>query len=149
MKKVICFCLLFTLFFTSTALASDSVDLDDSDVQRITTETTVVEPRYTYLGHMTVGLEIDANGYITYGGTARAPYRNLRITLYLQHSTNGLFWDDLETTIKTGYDYVSVGGERTVTESNAYYRVKIVTDVMDSDRNIIETATGYSDAEQY
>ncbi|MBP3702026.1 MAG: hypothetical protein J6I64_09045 [Lachnospiraceae bacterium] len=149
MKRVLTCWLIFLLLFTSTAFASESIDASDQEIERIITETMVVEPRYTYLGYMTVGLEIDENGNITYGGTARAPYYDLRITLYLQCSTNGVFWEDLEGTVKTGYDHVSVDGGRTVSEGDCFYRVKIVTDIFDSDRNIIETATGYSSEERY
>ena len=149
MKRIISFFMVFMLLFTSTAFASEVTAADDQSEQDVITETVVVNPRYTYLDYMKVGMEIDNNGKITYGGSARAINRNVRITLYLQRSTNGLFWDDLEATVKTAYDNVAADGWRNVTPGNYYYRVKIVTDVMDSNRNIIETATGYSSEEQY
>lgn len=149
MKKFFACYLCFLLLFTSIALASETVDVNDQDIGQIITETVIVEPRYTYLGHMTVGLEIDSNGYLTYGGSARSLNRYVRISLYLQVSSNGIFWDDLESTVKKAYDNVATDGSRTVEENDYFYRVKIVTDVFDSNNNIIETATGYSSEERY
>jgi len=149
MKKILVSCLVLFLLFTPKAFAAESEVVGSDELNRIITETTVVEPRYTYLGYMTVGLDIYEDGRIVYGGSARAPYHNVRITLYLQRSTNGLFWEELEGTVKTAYDSVSADGGRTVDADDYFYRVKIITDVMDADRNIIETATGYSDSERY
>ena len=98
---------------------------------------------------MTIGLEIDENGHLIYGGSARAPYRDMRITVYLQRSETGFFWEDLAGTVKTGYDSLILEEERDLAADDFFYRAKIVTDIFDSDRNIIETATGYSDSERY
>ena len=149
MKRLIVSFLCCLLLFTSTAFASEMISVSDEEIERVITETMIVEPRYTYLGHMTVGIDIDSNGNIVYGGSARSAYRYVRITLTLQRSSNGMFWDDLETTIKKAYDNVNADGGRTVEEGDYFYRVKIVTDVFDSNNNIIETASGYSTEKRY
>ena len=144
----VCF-IFFLLLFTSTAFASETASSTNQETEGIIVETNLVEPRYDYLAYMSVSVDIDANGNLTYGGSARSAYRYVRITLTLQRSTNGLFWDDLESTIKKAYDNVSAAGGRTVEEGDFFYRVKIITDVFDSNNNIIETATGYSSEERY
>ena len=149
MKRVVGLLLIFVMLFTSTSFASEMVEVDSQEIEQNIMQEMIVEPRYTYLAYMTVGLEIDENGRIAYVGSARSLNHNIRITLYLQRSTNGFIWEDLEATVKTAYDNVATSGWRNVTEGNYYYRVKIVTDVMDSNRNILETATGYSSQEQY
>ena len=108
-----------------------------------------MEPRFTYIGYVTAGLEIDANGRVLYGGTSRAPYHNMRITVHLQRSNNGLFWDEIFSHIQTGYDRVGIEESMYVTEGNKYYRAKVIVDVFDANRNIIETTTVYSSEEQY
>ena len=148
MKRILICCLMFMMLFTSTALAVES---DEGDVpeENIVVYDNSVQPRYKYIAYMTVGLYIDENGNLDYSGAARAGYRNLRITLTLQRSTNGLFWDDLESYVKNGYDNVMTGGERTVAPGDYFYRAKITTDVYDSNNNIIETSTAYSSEERY
>ncbi len=149
MKKILCVWLVFVMLFSSMAYADELPEPDRQDINRVAMETMLVEPRYTYIGYMTIGLEIDANGHLIYGGSACAPYRNLRITVYLQRSTNGAFWEDIAGTVKTGYDNLDLEEERNLPEDDFFYRAKIVTDVFDSNRNIIETATGYSSEERY
>ena len=60
-----------------------------------------------------------------------------------------MFWEDLAGTVKTGYDNLALEEERDLPEDDCFYRAKIVTDVYDANRNIIETATGYSSEERY
>ena len=148
MKRILICCLIFMMLFSSTVLADEG---NEGEVQKeyIVIYDNAIQPRYQYISAMTVGLYIDENGFLDYNGSARAPYRNIRITLTLQRSTNGLFWDDLESYVKNGYDNVLTGGERTVPEGDYFYRAKLTTDVYDSNHNIVETATGYSDSERY
>ena len=147
MRRCVLFFLVFTLLFSSSALAND-VTLDSEPIDSIEFNLEG-SPRYSYLTYMTIGLDIDENGYLSYGGSARTIGYDLRITVTLQRSNNGVFWDDLESYVKTGRDYVSVSGSRTVEEGDYFYRAKIITDVFDSNRNILETATGYSSEERY
>lgn len=147
MKRFALLFFAFVLIFSSIALGNETES--DFDVQNVIEINLEGSPRYSYLGHMTIGLDIDENGYISYGGSARTFVYDLRITVTLQRSNNGVLWDDLESYVKTGRDYVSVSGSRTVEEGDYFYRAKIVTDVFDSNRNILETATGYSSEERY
>ena len=136
------------MLFTSTALGEESNESDIPEEYVVIYDNSI-QPRYKYISAMSIGLYIDENGFLEYSGSARAPYRNLRITLTLQRSTNGLFWDDLESYVRNGYDNVMTGGERTVAPGDYFYRAKITTDVYDSNNNIIETATAYSSEERY
>lgn len=149
MRRFFAFWFIFLLLFTSTALASDLTAIENQDSDYVYMEDAFVEPRYTYIGHMTVGLGIDENGVVGYNGAARSWQRNIRITLTLQRSTNGFIWDDLESYVKRGFDGVSAGGNRTVEPGDYFYRAKLTTDVYDSNNNIIETATAYSSEERY
>ncbi|MBQ1931297.1 MAG: hypothetical protein II347_04040 [Lachnospiraceae bacterium] len=148
MKRVLVYFLIFMMLFTSTALAVESNEVDDQG-ECVVVYDNSVQPRYRYIVLMTVGLYIDENGNLDYNGSANVPNRNLRITLTLQRSTNGLFWEDLESYVKRGYDNLGAGGERTVAPGDYFYRAKIITDVYDSNNNIVETATGYSSEERY
>lgn len=148
MKRVLICCLIFMMLFTSTALATESNEIDNLE-EYIVVYDNSIQPRYQYIGYMTVGLYIDESGNLDYNGAARAPYRNIRITLTLQRSTNGFIWEDLESYVKKGYDNVMTGGERTVAAGDYFYRAKIITDVYDSNNNIVETATAYSSEERY
>lgn len=149
MRRFLTVWFIFLVLFTSTAFASDLESVEGQDSGHTYVEEAYAEPRYTYIGHMSVGLGIDENGVVGYNGSARSWQRTIRITLTLQRSTNGLFWDDLESYVKRGYDSVATGGERTVAPGDYFYRAKITTDVYDSNNNIIETATAYSDSERY
>ena len=148
MKRVLICCLIFMMLFSSTALAEESSEGNVQD-ECVVVYDNSIQPRYQYISMMTVGLYIDENGNLDYNGAARAPYRNIRITLTLQRSTNGLFWEDLESYVKRGYDNLGAGGERTVAPGDYFYRAKITTDVYDSNNNIVETASGYSSEERY
>ena len=148
MKRVLSCFLIFMMLFTSTALAAESNEGDVRDEYVVVYDNSI-QPRYQYIAFMTVGLYIDENGNLDYSGSARAGYRNIRITLTLQRSTNGFIWDDLESYVKNGYDNVAAGGERTVEPGDYFYRAKITTDVYDSNHNIIETASAYSSEERY
>lgn len=149
MKRVLSCWLILMMLFTSTALGTENTGAISQEIEVTIEEKTIVEPRYTYIAYMTIGLNIDANGNLGYSGSACAANHNLRITLTLQRSTNGIFWDELESIVKTGYYDVASGSTRTVPEGDYFYRAKIVAEVLDSNRNVIETATGYSDAERY
>ena len=149
MKKILCIWLIFIMLFSTVAYADELPEAEQEDIYQVAYDTMVVEPRYSYILHMSIGLEIDANGHLVYGGSARAPYRNIRITVYLQRSDTGVFWEDLAGTVKTGYDNLALEEERDLPEDDCFYRAKIVTDVYDANRNIIETATGYSSEERY
>ena len=148
MKRALICCLIFIMLFTSTVLA---VEPNEEDIQEayVVMYDNSIQPRYQYIALMTVGLYIDENGNLDYNGSATTGNRKLRITLTLQRSTNGLFWDDLESYVKNGYGNVMAGGERTVAPGDYFYRAKIITDVYDSNNNIVETATGYSSEERY
>ena len=148
MKRVLICCLIFMMLFTSTALAEESSEGNIQDEYVVVYDNSI-QPRYQYISLMSIGLYIDENGFLEYSGSARAPYRNLRITLTLQRSTNGFIWEDLEAYVKRGYDNVGAGSDRTVAAGDYFYRAKIITDVYDSNNNIVETATGYSDSERY
>ena len=149
MKKILMVALVLMMLMTSTAMAEEQIPAGDPELTGVIAETVMVEPRFTYIGYVTVGLEIDANGRIVYGGSACAPYRNMRITVHLQRSNNGLFWDEIFSHIQTGYDSVGLEESMYVTEGNKYYRAKVIVDVFDANRNIIETTTVYSSEEQY
>lgn len=146
-KRFVLFFLVFVVLFSSMALGDEPKECD------AITDTIVIDlqgdPRFTYLGNISISLSIDENGYITYGGSARTSGYDLRINLYLQCSGNGFLWDDLECYINTGYNFVMSNGSRTVPENELFYRAKIVAEVLDSNRNVLETATGYSDSERY
>lgn len=147
MKRISVFFLVFTLLFSSVALANDTEQHFDS--QNIVVMDLEGNPRFTHLGHITIGLDIDENGHITYSGSARTIGYDLRITLTLERSTNGVFWEDLECYVNSGYNYVSSGGDRYVSEGDYFYRAEIVAEVFDSNRNVLESVTAYSDAERY
>ena len=149
MKKVLILAMMFSLVFSSTALADDTAPDSSPTWDGVIAETMVVEPRFTYIGYVTVGLEIDENGHLIYGGSTCAPYMKVKITVHLQQSTNGLFWDEIATTIKNGYDNIGLEEERDLEEGNYYYRAKVIVDVLDDDRNVLETTTVYSSEEQY
>lgn len=149
MKKILTVALVFMMLFASTAMAEEQIPEGYPEVTGVIAETMVVEPRFTYIGYVTAGLTIDENGLVIYGGSTCAPYRNVRITVHLQRSNNGLFWEEIFTHIKTGYDNVGLEESMYVTEGNKYYRAKVIVDVFDANRNIIETTTVYSSEEQY
>lgn len=148
MKRALICWLIFIMLFTSTSLAVES---NEGDVPKeyVVVYDNSIQPRYTYIAYMTVGLYIDENGHLDYHGSTRVGSYKVRITLTLQRSTNGFIWDDLESYVKNGYDSLLVGGERTVPEDDYFYRAKLTTDVYDSNNNIIETASAYSDTERY
>ena len=149
MKRVLICWLILLLLFTSTALGAEENSTTSRDIEGAIEVQMIVEPRYAYLAYMTIGLDIDANGHLWYTGSANAANRNLRITVTLQRSANGVFWDELEAMIKTGYGDVVTGSSRNVSEDDYFYRAKIVAEVLDANRNVIETATGYSDSKRY
>lgn len=148
MKRILICFLIFTMLFTSTALAVESNEGDVQDGRYVVYDNSI-QPRYMYIAYMSVGLNIDENGRIEYTGSTRVGSHDVRITLTLQQSTNALFWDDLEAYIKRGYDSVATGGGRTVEPGDYFYRAKITVDVYDSNNNIIETASAYSSEERY
>ena len=147
MKRFCLFFVFFVMLFSVVALGEEPKTSEGS-VEIIETNMDGT-PRYTYLGSITIGLNIDESGHITYSGSARTSGYDLRINLYLQCSGNGFLWDDLECYINTGRDFVSSGGSRTVPENELFYRAEIVVEVLDSNRNVLETATAYSSEERY
>lgn len=149
MKRLILLVIVFVILCSSTAMAEEVTIVDPVLPEGVVAETVVMEPRFTYILYVTAGLEIDANGRVLYGGTSRVPYRNMRITVHLQRSSNGLFWEDIFTHMKTGYDSVGVEESMYLSVGNNYYRAKVIVDVFDANRNIIETTTAYSSEEQY
>ena len=98
---------------------------------------------------MSVGLDIDANGHLVFTGTVRAPYRNVRLSLYLQRSKNSAFWDNIQGGIKTVYDNGGIEYERNVSADDYFYRAKLVVEVLDDNKNVIESETIYSDSKRY
>jgi len=148
-KKIMAVALVWMLLFATTAWADEQIPGEYPEVTGVMGETMVVEPRFTYIGYVTAGLDIDENGLVIYGGSSRAPYYNMRITVHLQRSSNGLFWEEIFSHIKTGYDNVGLEETMYVEEGNKYYRAKVIVDVFDANRNIIETTTVYSSEEQY
>ena len=147
MKKLLCFFFVFFVMFSMPALAQE-IDVNDNPIEAVELDLSG-SPRFAYLGHITIGININDNGYLTYTGAARTFGYDLRIKLYLQRSTNGLIWEDLESYVKTGYEYVLSSGSRYVQPGDYFYRAKIIAEVLDSNRNVIETATAYSSEERY
>jgi len=111
-KKILMVALVWMMMFATTAWADEQIPGEYPEVTGVMGETMVVEPRFTYIGYVTAGLDIDENGLVIYGGSSRAPYYNMRITVHLQRSSNGLFWEEIFSHIKTGYD--NVGLEETM-----------------------------------
>lgn len=145
MKKILLFMLVFVMLFSIPAFASDVQGNEDSGME----ENEEIQPRYKYIAFMSVGLDIDANGHITFSGSACADYRNVRLNLYLQRSKNDVFWDDIQGGIKTVYDNGIISYERNVSADDYFYRAKLIVEVLDDNKNVIETQTIYSDSKRY
>lgn len=137
--------LVFVMLFSVPAFASDIKGEENSNVE----DGEEIQPRYTYIAFMSAGLSIDANGHAIFTGTACADYRNVRLKLYLQRSKNGAFWDDIQGGIKTVYDNGGIEYERDLPANDYFYRTKLIVEVLDSNKNVIETQTVYSDSERY
>lgn len=146
MKKVVIFVLVFIMLFSMTAFASDEGEWAAESEMTVTED---VPPRYAYIQVMSVGLDIDANGHITFDGSVIAAYRNVRLKLYLQRSKNDFFWDDIQGGIKTVYDNGIISYERNVSADDYFYRAKLIVEVLDDNKNVIETQTIYSDSKRY
>ena len=134
------------MLFSFTALANDENDTTRNAEQ---TQEDEIMPRYTYLGFASVCLTIDENGLAEYDCSACAPYRNVRMTLYLQRSRNQVIWDEVIFTFKTVYDSGTISKTYDLSPDDYFYRAKVVVDVLDSNGKTIETETIYSDTERY
>lgn len=137
--------LVFVMLFSVPALADDGQEAENSCIE----ESEEIQPRYTYIAFMSAGLSIDANGHAIFTGTACADYRNIRLKLYLQRSPNGAFWDDIQGGIKTVYDNGGIEYERNLSVGDYFYRAKLIVEVLDDNKNVIETQTIYSDSKRY
>ena len=146
MKKVVLFLLIFVMAFSTVAFASD---VEEPQIENEFLEGSEIQPRYTYIQIMSVGLDIDANGHLTFDGTACAPYKNVRLKIYLQRSKNSAFWDDIQGGVKTVYDNGGISYERNVPADDYFYRAKLIVEVLDDNKNVIESETIYSDAKRY
>ncbi len=149
MKKVVCLMLIFMMLFSSMAFANDEDVIENGYFETSETGDNGIQPRYTYIQVMSVGLDIDANGHLVFTGTVRAPYRNVRLSLYLQRSKNSAFWDNIQGGIKTVYDNGGIEYERNVSADDYFYRAKLVVEVLDDNKNVIESETIYSDSKRY
>lgn len=149
MKKITLFMLVFIMLFSTVAFASDMDYVENGQEQAGVVESSEIQPRYTYIQVMSAGLEIDENGHASFSGSVRAPYRNVRLSLYLQRSKNGILWDNIQGGIKTVYDSGGIGYERDLPKEDYFYRAKLVVEVLDDDKNVIETQTIYSDSKRY
>ena len=147
MKRIVIVLTIFLLLFSSTAVA-DEYMVETGKIEEKSSENEV-SPCFTYLGYMSAALDIDENGHVTFTGSACAPYRNVRLKLYLQRSRNQLIWDDIYGSIKTEYDNALLEEEYNVSEDDYFYRTKVIAEVLDDNKNVIETATVYSDTERY
>ena len=146
MKRTLLLSILFVMLFSATALANDikvtGEDLSQSEGEEIT-------PRYTYIGYITVSLKIDTNGCASYSCSVSAPEQNVRMKLYLQRSRSQVVWDEVILTFKTVYDNGKISKTYDLDQDDYFYRAKVVIEVLDSNGNIIETETIYSDTERY
>ncbi len=145
MKKVFLLMLVFVMLFSVPAFASEAQGEENSSIE----EDGQIQPRYQYIAIMSVGLDIDANGHISFSGSACADYRNIRLSLYLQRSKNSAFWDNIQGGIKTVYDNGIIAYERNVSADDYFYRAKLIVEVLDDNKNVIETQTIYSDSKRY
>ena len=137
--------LVFVMLFSVPAFASEAQGEENSSIE----EDGQIQPRYQYIAIMSVGLDIDANGHISFSGSACADYRNIRLSLYLQRSKNSAFWDNIQGGIKTVYDNGIIAYERNVSADDYFYRAKLIVEVLDDNKNVIETQTIYSDSKRY
>lgn len=137
--------LVFVMLFSVPVFASEAQGEENSSIE----ENGEIQPRYKYIAIMSVGLDIDAGGHITFSGSACADYRNVRLKLYLQRSKNDVFWDDIQGGIKTVYDNGIIAYERNVSADDYFYRAKLIVEVLDDNKNVIETQTIYSDSKRY
>lgn len=145
MKKVLLFMLVFVMLFSVPVFANETQEEENSSIE----EVGEIQPRYKYIAFMSVGLDIDANGHISFSGSACADYRNVRLKLYLQRSKNDFLWDDIQGGIKTVYDNGIIAYERNVSADDYFYRAKLIVEVLDDNKNVIETQTIYSDSKRY
>lgn len=146
MKRIILLMMMFIMLFSVTSLAAEP---DNEDTNEITIEDTSIQPRYTYISFISAGLKIDENGYIQYSCSTGSLGRNVRMKLYLQRSRNQLFWEDIIGTIKTVYESGKISESYTVQADDYFYRAKVVVEVLDENKNIIESETAYSDSQRY
>ena len=146
MKRTLLLSFLFVVLFSATAMAND-IEIAEEDFFQ--NEEGDVVPLYTYIGYVTVSLKIDKNGCASYNCSVSAPNQNVRMTLYLQRSGNLFLWDDVIFTFKTVYDNGKISKTYDLSPDDYSYRAKVVVDVLDSNGNIIETETVYSDTKRY
>lgn len=138
--------LIFVMLFSTVAVADSGQEGQPEGESNVAEE---IQPRYAYIQVMSVGLDIDANGHATFDGSVVAAYRNVRLSLYLQRSSNSTFWDNIQGGIKTVYDSGVIGYERNLPADDYFYRAKLIVEVLDSNKNVIETQTIYSSVERY
>lgn len=144
MKKTVILMLFFIMLFSFTSLAAER---DDEDTATI--EETSIQPRYTYISFISVGLKIGEDGYAEYSCSTGSLDRNVRMKLYLQRSRNQVFWEDIIGTIKTVHESGKISESYNLPANDYFYRAKVIVEVLDDNKNIIESETAYSSTERY
>lgn len=145
MKKIFVVMMLCMIFCSGTVLANEYEAEEGELVQE---DELSVEPKFSYLNHVTTGLRIE-NERVIYTASARAAHYDVRLNLYLQRSKNELIWDNIRGSIKTEYDNNLLEVTHKVSPDDYFYRAKVVVEVLDANKNVIETVTAYSDSERY
>lgn len=145
MKRIFFLTMLFAILFSMTSLGAD----ETMDVEKEENEEVTIQPRYTYLGFVSISLNIDGNGFTEYNCSAGAPDYNVRMKLYLQRSRNQFLWEDIIGTIKTVSQSGRISESYNLPANDYFYRAKVVVEVLDDNKNIIESETAYSSTERY
>ena len=146
MKRVLFLTIVFVMLFSFPVLANEDNMNGDEETKKVEE---YIEPRYTYIGFISIDLSIDESGCVDYNCSARAPYRNVRLKLYLQRSRNQVIWENIIGTIKTEYDSGKISETYNLPADDYFYRAKVVVEVLDENKNIIESETAYSDSQRY
>ena len=148
MKKIL------FLMFAGIFLFSGTVYANDENVVVVRTEEQAndnegIMPLYTYIDVISAGLGIDENGHCVFSGSVTALDYDVKLEIYLQRSRNQLFWDEIMGGIKTFDQSGSLEYSLNLQPDDYYYRTKVVVSVLDSNKNVLETETVYSDSERY
>lgn len=143
---ILMFALIF--LFTGTVYANDeNVVVVKSEEQEDNNEG--IMPLYTYIDVISAGLGIDENGHCVFSGSVTALDYDVKLEIYLQRSWNQIVWDEIMGGIKTFDQSGSLEYSLNLQPNNYYYRTKVVVSVLDSNKNVLETETVYSDSERY
>lgn len=146
MRKILFCTLIIIMFFPFTAFAAE---LDENETNKVESEEELIQPRYTYISFISVSLKIDENGFVEYNCSTGSLKRNVRMKLYLQRSKNQFLWEDIIGTIKTEYESGRISETFNLPANDYFYRAKVVVEVLDDNKNIIESETAYSSTERY